>query len=297
MTWEGPEMVTKGIPTDVNGYDYENTPVVILPFGHYDLRGIMQAGHYQATIHHVDKIWETAITKMRGRLTKEGVPVTQFTCIFDMDQLGMRTVGSIQVISLIKEAVGHFESNYPEIFRKCYVINSSRIFQILFAIVKPLLSRRTYEKVQILTTESKWKPLLLTDIPLDQLPECYGGSAWSNIHSFIGYKMKGDDSDPLNEYTVPAGDTFRVLKQISKGNCSLKWNLEIDQHDIDFYATFNEEVVVPKERISSSNQKGRIHIGSYTCVSPGVYTFHFDNSYSRFRSKGIKYSIKVEDVA
>jgi hypothetical protein len=192
----------------LSGFDNENAPVVIFPVGRFDLRGLVQAGHYDESIRYVDQIWERIIESMRGRFTQEGAPVTQLTCILDMDQLGMRTVGSLGVISFLKQIITHFESNYPEILRRCYIINSTRIFQILFAIIKPLLSRRTYEKVQILTIEAAWKPLLQAEIPTDQLPECYGGTACSVLHSFIGYKMK-ECSDSLNQGCIANGDIIR----------------------------------------------------------------------------------------
>ncbi|CAG7832599.1 unnamed protein product [Allacma fusca] len=248
LNWEPPEMVTKVFPVDADGIDNANSPVVILPMGHYDLRGLIQAGYYKETIRHVDKILETATEKMKGRLTSEGVPVTQFTCIFDMDQLGMKTVGSFMVIRLIKEVIEHFEDHYPETFRQCFIINSSRIFQMLFAIVKPLLSRRTYEKIQILTIPSKWKPIILAEIPVNQLPECYGGTAWSNLHQLLGYGMKGDS---LIELTIPAGEVFKVSQKISEEKCLLNWNITIEHYDIDFYVTFDGKEIVPKTRLQS----------------------------------------------
>ncbi|CAG7728531.1 unnamed protein product [Allacma fusca] len=225
---------------------------------------------------------------MEGRLTKEGVPVTQITVIQDVGGLSLKYVASLQFIEYLKIITEHFESNYPEILRKCYVINASRSFQLLFSILKPVMSGKTIEKVKIMTKEEEWKPVLLDEIPADQLPECYGGTAWSNLHSFVGYKMK-KDPESLIEYTVAPGDILRIPVDVPKENCTLKWNARIDSFDIDFYVTFNGDIVFPTEKIEST----KASVGSLHCDSLGVFTFHFDNSYSLFRSKTLKYRIKV----
>jgi hypothetical protein len=52
---------------------------------------------------------------------------------------------------------------------------------MLFAMVKPFISERTATITQVLTGESKWKPVLLKSIPADQLPVKLGGTgtlAW-----------------------------------------------------------------------------------------------------------------------
>jgi hypothetical protein len=292
MSWRPPEMVAEKFPIDCNGYDKHNSPVVILPTGRVDLRGLMQAGYFHETVRHVDQTWERAIERMKGKVTKEGVPVTQFTCIMDVEKLGMKTAGSMTVINFFKQTVSHFESNYPEVLRKCYIINASRAFQIIFSILKPLISQRTHEKVAVLTSESQWKPAISADIPASQLPQCYGGTASSCLDAFVGYTRKNCSDSEFNEHMVPAGEAFRIPLHVTTENCLLQWSFAIESYDIDFYVTLQGEEVVPKARVEAHN--GMV-CNSYNCQASGVYTFHFDNSYSRLRSKALKYCIKLEE--
>ncbi|CAG7836500.1 unnamed protein product [Allacma fusca] len=200
LTWEPPEILKRLSPYDLNT-DKDGFPVVIVSAGRVDLKRILQAGYMKEFIRYNIQTWERAMEKMKGRLTPDGVPMTQYVCVLDMEGLSMKYVASIKVIELIKTAIQNFESNYPEILGKCYVINVSRAFQILFGIAKPLMSGRTIQKIEIMTTEEKWKPVLLGVIDANQLPECYGGTASSNLHSLIGYSMK-EKSDTFVENLV-----------------------------------------------------------------------------------------------
>ncbi|CAG7836502.1 unnamed protein product [Allacma fusca] len=289
LTWKPPEMLTDIYPIHESGFDNENTPVVIFPMGRADLKGIMRNGYMHETVRYMDQVWERAISRMKGRLTKEGVPVTQFTCVLDMDQLGLTTAGSLKVIEYLTLAINHFDSNYPEIFRKCFIINTSRAFQILYACVKPVLSAKTIKKFEMYTTEDKWRPALIAEIPSHHLPEYYGGTAWSVLHSFVGYNPQ--DSQNVFKSSVGAGEVFKIPINMSNQKSSLKWNVGIESYDIDFFVTFNDREVIPRTKLES--HKASV-LGSLECNSPGIYTFHFDNSYSRLRSKTVKYFIKLE---
>ena len=58
-----------------------------------------------------------------------------------------------------------------------HLFSAPRIFAIAFAIVKPLLSETTLNKIRIFGSDrSEWQAALLEEIYSDQLPACYGGS-------------------------------------------------------------------------------------------------------------------------
>lgn len=63
-----------------------------------------------------------------------------------------------------------FEANYPERLKTAFLINAPKVFSILFALIKPLLTARTLSKVQIYASNAaKWKLALLNNIPADQV--------------------------------------------------------------------------------------------------------------------------------
>ncbi|CAG7720266.1 unnamed protein product, partial [Allacma fusca] len=114
--------------------DKENRPVVILPFGPWNMKKAAADGNHEQCIRYICQVWETLQRKMKGKRTSEGVPMTQFNVIGDFRGLGLKTVGSFAVLEVFKGIVGQFDPNYPEVLYKCYVINASRAFQILWAV-------------------------------------------------------------------------------------------------------------------------------------------------------------------
>ncbi|CAG7717938.1 unnamed protein product, partial [Allacma fusca] len=79
-----------------------------------------------------------------------------------------------------------------------------------------------------------------------------------------------EKSDTFVEYNIPAGDVLQIPVKVSEENCKIKWNFSIDFYDIDIHVTFNEEKIVPTERLESPKES----VGILNCDSAGVYTFH-----------------------
>jgi hypothetical protein len=110
-------------------------------------------------------------------------------------------------VDSILEVIRRFEANYPETLHTAYIINgedlrnncqlqffgqnlkyqigvcilvslfvASRVFAMLFALMKPFISARTLSKVKIYSSPSTWKPVLLKELPPDQIPSEFGGT-------------------------------------------------------------------------------------------------------------------------
>ncbi len=74
-----------------------------------------------------------------------------------------------------------FEATSPETLKTAYIVNTNSVFTTVFAMVKPLLSRRTLTKIRVYGRDNKTlQKALLEEIPADQLPVRYGGTAKSS---------------------------------------------------------------------------------------------------------------------
>lgn len=63
-----------------------------------------------------------------------------------------------------------YEAHYPEILFKCFFVNCPSFFHILFALIKPLLAQKTYEKISVYgSDQSEWEQAILEIIDCDQL--------------------------------------------------------------------------------------------------------------------------------
>ena len=84
----------------------------------------------------------------------------------------------------ISEYTNQLENTLPCLYFYYYI--APKIFSILFALIKPLLSPVTLAKIKIYgSNSSKWKLALLNNIPADQIPVNYGGTAAANANVSI----------------------------------------------------------------------------------------------------------------
>ena len=79
------------------------TLVVVIAFGRWDIRKFVDRGQRDDFIRYVDRVYVKTMDMMVGRVNSQGVPVTQFVLIYDMDKLSMRTLtsykGNLKIIN------------------------------------------------------------------------------------------------------------------------------------------------------------------------------------------------------
>jgi len=131
---------------------------------------------------------------------------------------------------------------------------------------------------------------LLDLIDADQLPVEYGGTC-SCSGGCIPVHLN-------NEIYVSAGSSHEATVQVSSGS-SLTWAFQSIAHDISFEVVHNSptgerKVLSPKERCTTAASK--TVKGNVTISDPGTVSVIFDNSYSYWTGKTIKYRLDVEHV-
>lgn len=73
-------------------------------------------------------------------------------------------------------------------------ITGPKVFSLLFAVIKPLMSSRTQEKLELYDSNSaKWMKRLVHYIPENDLPEKYGGRRMTQIMERIESPQQGCD--------------------------------------------------------------------------------------------------------
>ncbi|CAG7694879.1 unnamed protein product, partial [Allacma fusca] len=125
LTWNPPERFLKELPLEFLGYDNENSPVVVAPYGKWDLKKCADLGEKEEFVKYCDQLFESMISKMEGKKTPNGDPVTQFVIIVDNKGLVYRTLASVGAVDMSLQAVRRFEANHPEVLKSMYQINSN----------------------------------------------------------------------------------------------------------------------------------------------------------------------------
>lgn len=103
-----------------------------------------------------------------------GREITQFTVILDLQGISLTDLASKRVLDLLGTASKMVDLYFPEIVHRIYIINSPMMFSGPFALIKPLLSARTQNRLTIVG--SKYLPELEKTISKDLLPQEYGGN-------------------------------------------------------------------------------------------------------------------------
>jgi hypothetical protein len=143
---------------------------------------------------------------------------------------------------------------------------------------------------------------LQKEIELDQIPIEYGGRCRTHGRKCItggGTFIYGDPSrKPEEELTVnvKAGEKHFVEIEAKEDNTTVYWNFIATPSDIGF-------------SVSRSMSKGQVDICGYfkydgdklhenhIIVPKGKYTLVWDNTYSMFRGKTVKYRVEVVNGA
>merc|ERR1712136_575835 len=159
---------------------------------------------------------------MRERNEKNGTNVSYMTFVGDMAGASIRNMFYKPYVEAGLESTKTLEENYPENLGRLFVINAPKMFTLLFAAVKPLLTQATIDKFRIYgTDENEWKPALLEYIDADQLPVHYGGT------------MTDPDGDPKCSSRLNQGGPIP--------NSYLKWQFFSEGGDIGFRVFFKSE--------------------------------------------------------
>jgi len=313
--YKPPEVLVKYYTAGAIGYDKSGGPVWIYSVGNLDVKGMFQS------VSKKDYIWycmiylsERSRLHLRERNKKNGTDVTYMTFIGDMSNVSMRTMYYKPFLDAGMESTKILEANYPENLGRLFVINAPKMFTMLFAIVKSLLSQSTIDKFRIYgTDENEWKAALLEHIDADQLPVHYGGtmtdvngdpkcSAVLNPGGTIptSYYLstaKLVPSEGMKSCTVLSSNKKRLKFKATEPNSHLRWKFFSESGDIAFYAYLKSDgekvELYPKERIECHLIREE---GSVPCEKMGTYVIEFDNTYSYFRTKKIWYDISIETV-
>jgi len=128
--------------------------------------------------------------------------------IRDMIGVGLEHLGT-QGQEIIRAIIGISSDNYPELMKKCFMINTPWLFNTLWYFIKGLLNQRTIDKVTVLGTT--FMDEMKESIDIENLPDLVEGG------------LKGPDPAfefdlscfaPITENTKEAGAAPTVFSKI-----------------------------------------------------------------------------------
>ena len=105
------------------------------------------------------------------------------TCVIrDLNGVGFEHIGA-RGQEIIRSVIGVSSDNYPELMRKCFMINMPWLFNTIWFFIKGLLAARTVAKVNI--SGGGYMSELEKDIDKDKIPAMIGGAFKENNKGFV----------------------------------------------------------------------------------------------------------------
>ncbi|CAG7718747.1 unnamed protein product [Allacma fusca] len=174
--WDMPKLCEDLMPETMLGFDDDNCPVLVSPSGKWDMKKTLEVVGSETALLSRWKIAKTIEEAMKGKLTSEGVPVTQYSVITDLQGLTI-SQGTIAVLQAVSDCAQIFEANFPESSKYLIVINAPWFFATFYKCLKPFLSEKTKAKTHIYgKCRKEWTEFLGSKFPPHVIPRLYGGS-------------------------------------------------------------------------------------------------------------------------
>ncbi|CAG7785930.1 unnamed protein product [Allacma fusca] len=175
-SWDLPDDLHGLLPQGFIGYDDNNFPILLALVGRWNAKKIVQGTSREDAVKPHWKSYDSMKKRMKGKFTKEGVPVTQMSAIVDLSELSLLQ-GTLQVFRALSDFARGFEANFPELLKTCVVINSPWFLPMFFKFIKPFLSPKTTDKIQFYGyNRDEWVEALRKIFPESSLPTIYGGT-------------------------------------------------------------------------------------------------------------------------
>jgi len=252
-------------------------------------------------------IWhqENILKRCRDQSKKLGKTITNMVALVDLAGMNMSHMAALPWFG----ALANVDNNYyPEIIEKVFVLNAPYIFPMLWKIAKGMINPQTREKIEFLNAD-EMQERLLEFVDADQLPEKFGGTCtckenaknppfnicvpeneWKLVSEENDLRIaKKTKSGNLVELYVPARGVEEVVKVVPALGGEIGWFYNT-YYDINFNVMFYPNNGEPVEILTI---RAPAYDGFYDVKEGGTVKFKFDNSYSRMRSKTVKYEINI----
>lgn len=116
-------------------------------------------------------------------------------------------------------------------------------------------------------------------------PEIEATESLDQLQVFAGFALS---------MHIPAGESATYVIEAPEANCILTWGFATKAYDLSYSLSrvdlSTPQVIIDQQRIECSSEPV---VGAVMLQSPGIYKFVWDNSFSWFREKYLRYRISV----
>ncbi|XP_050026712.1 SEC14-like protein 2 isoform X1 [Dermacentor andersoni] len=307
QSYEASEIVKENYPGGVLYPCKDGRPLWMVPAG-VDFQAFIASLTPEVVQRHCTYLMEYTEFLKRSASKEGGKEIQSQYMVIDLEKFSLRNLYCWQAVKTLTNVLQTMENHYPECLEKCIVINAPNFFPVLWKMVRPFLTQRTTDKIEVYGKDG-WKENVLNIIDAAQLPAYWGGD------------MVGPDGDPRCKHKVNFGGRFeegvtrsassvfdemgaqqRTIARrerwelpvdVDRAGLRLSWRFQVATGDVAFGLRMRSgERLLPLRRLDACNYIPQE--GSWDCDTPGTYVLEFDNSYSWLTDKTIAYVVCVQ---
>ncbi|KAB7501473.1 SEC14-like protein 2 [Armadillidium nasatum] len=175
IEWSPPEVLKKFFPGGISGYDKEGAPVVLIPYGNIDLRGLIRSSSNEELIKYFTQLFEKSLKLLREQSRDRDQPIGKEIFIVDFEHFSLRDFSWRPALNVCFKFVKMYEENYPEILKCLFLVNAPKSLSVAFNMTKHLINANTLKRFKFYG-KNGWKEDILKEIDSDQLPVHWGGT-------------------------------------------------------------------------------------------------------------------------
>jgi len=167
----------KYLPAKVDGYDRMGRPVILLPFGKWQLRKYVVAGKRDDA----NRVYRWHLEKVQRRIfevaEEKGQDIDEFYIIVDCDGYNVRESLCLGCVPLTLDMATSFDTGSGNFVKNLTLVNTPRIFQPVLQLVRQLFQLQSLVRMSDYPSDKDvWMPRLHEDVAPDQLPKSLGGT-------------------------------------------------------------------------------------------------------------------------
>jgi len=284
-------------PSAFHGVDKYGNPVYFERLGNIDPKSFVGSISQEDLVQYHIWAMERIEAKMREGYKNGTVHASAIDLgvlyVEDMGGFGMRHfnkagLNMVQMLSAIDQ------DHYPETLRKVIAINVPSLFSAVWKIVSPWLDPITQGKIDLLGSSGYMPALTSEGLTPETIPTFITGSKCTTCNGTCMPTggVFGDLPDTCLVANVNAGSNFEKSVKVEKVDTVLNYRFKVAEYNIGFSIAL-EENGKRKELVAYNKFESETVQGEFTVPVPGTYVFLWDNSFSMWRKKVVKYEVEV----
>jgi hypothetical protein len=285
-------------PSAFHGVDRYGNPAYFERLGNIDPKSFVGSISQEDLVQYHIWAMERIEAKMREGYNNGTVPAAHVDLgvlyVEDMGGFGMRHFNKAG-LDMVRMLSAIDQDHYPEMLRKVIAINVPSLFSAVWKIVSPWLDPITQGKIDLLGSSGYMTALENEGLTPETIPTFVNGSKCTSCTGpcMPAGGVFGDLPDTCPVANVNAGANFEKSVKVEKPDSVLSYRFKVAEYNIGFSIALEEENGKRKELVAYNKFESEPVQGEFTAPVPGTYVFIWDNSFSMWRKKVVKYEVEV----